>query len=108
MQINGHNIEPGCYVDGHWGQYGTDRLADIAESYGWTPESPFDDPRFLRKEAEAAETHDGAFDLWDMYHDADDFLVEWLNDHTIDGLWGWDDGELYLRTPEDWELICGG
>lgn len=46
--VNGHAVEPGCWVDGHWGQYGPDHLADRAEELGWEPAMPADDPRFLR------------------------------------------------------------
>jgi hypothetical protein len=108
MQLNGHNIEPGCYVDGHWGQYGTDRLAEIAEGHGWTPESPYKNPRFLRAEAEKCDEDNVQHDLWEMFHEADDAIIDWLNDHTIDGVWGWDDGELFLRTAKDWQELYGG
>lgn len=46
--VNGHAVEPGCWVDGHWGQYGPDHLADRAEELGWKPATADDDPRTLR------------------------------------------------------------
>lgn len=48
VSVNGHAVEPGCWVDGHWGQYGPDHLADRASELGWEPADPTDDPRFLR------------------------------------------------------------
>lgn len=50
--VNGHDAEHGCYIDGHWGQYGLDRLADIAEDFGWKAASVQDDPRIWRRIAE--------------------------------------------------------
>lgn len=52
--VNGHAVEPGCWVDGHWGQYGPDHLADRAEELGWEPaDDGDDDPRHWRQVAEA-------------------------------------------------------
>ena len=30
--------DAGCWIDGHWGQYGGDRLIEIASGYGWEPD----------------------------------------------------------------------
>ncbi len=38
--------ELGCWIDGHWGQYGPDRLVSIAVMHGWDV-SPDDDELVL-------------------------------------------------------------
>lgn len=52
VMVNGHAAQPGCYIAGHWGQYGPDRVADVAESFGWEAGHVRDDPRRLRRVAE--------------------------------------------------------
>lgn len=39
---NGDAGEPGCWIDGHWGQYGADRVIQIAAGQGWEPSSELD------------------------------------------------------------------
>lgn len=104
MKVNGATFEPGCYIDGHWGQYATDRLAEIAERIGWAPDTWMQDPRKIRRRAELYEISDETEqDLWELFHACDDEIIEWLNDHTEDGVWGWQDGELFLQTEEEWQ-----
>lgn len=106
--VNGHAVEPGCWVDGHWGQYGPDHLADRAEELGWEPADEQDDPRHWRSVALTHEAggHDGnACDAWDYHLETADAIEAWLNDHTeTEGYtWGWHDGEFYLWPAEIWE-----
>lgn len=91
--VNGHPAETGCYVDGHWGQYGPDQAIEVAESFGHERE-PTDDPRIIRHFADMGDCWEH---LADVYHWADDGTIEWLNavtdpDHT----WIWHEGELFL------------
>lgn len=85
-KVNGHEAEHGCYIDGHWGQYGPDRLAEVAEGFGWsTSLSPVDDPRVIRKVADDVEAMgyaDAALAIWEWRTDAADAIEEWLNDRT--------------------------
>jgi hypothetical protein len=53
VTVNGVDCESGCWVEGHWGQYGGDHLADKLD--GILDLEPDDDPRELRKRAEALE-----------------------------------------------------
>ena len=106
----------GCYIDGHWGQYGASRLLAIAD--GMLGTSYFDD-------AAAAMTAD---------HDPDDpyssplpsdgimtdelpgceIVSEYadeaesaLNDATPTGLvWHWHDGEFFLSPICDDDETC--
>lgn len=50
--VNGIPCAPGCWVDGHWGQYGPDHLADRASELGWSCKHVRDDPRRIRKVAD--------------------------------------------------------
>lgn len=97
--VNGHTVETGCYVDGHWGQYGPSRVLSIADDLLGTNYC-------LAALAEGAETgimtdelsaDDAVLDLADEAEAA-------LNNATDDGhAWGWYDGEFFLWTVEDWE-----
>jgi len=95
--VKGQLVEPGCWVAGHWGQYALDRLAEIAEIFGWQPDTWMDDPRALRKRAELFDADNAEHNYWDLYHDSDEPILEWLNTHTDDQfVWHWWEGELYL------------
>lgn len=111
--VNGHAVEPGCWVDGHWGQYGPDHLADRAEELGWEPGSWAEDPRAVRNIIETIEEWGyGKYDdvqnvigaLWGLTFTGADDIETWLNEHTDEGYsWGWHDGEFYLWPTETWE-----
>jgi len=97
--VNGVRMVPGCYIDGRWGQYGPDRLAEIAMDLGREPWERIDDVRFCRRLANIAANRDGRMPewlFWEYFHGADDRTLEWMNDVTADGFWMWRDGELFL------------
>lgn len=124
--VNGHAVEPGCWVDGHWGQYGPDHLADRAEELGWVPDGWSADPRQLRSIADTIGEWGyvkpplrlgfGTRPIWgegegiflalhEVASSAADEIEAWLNDNTeTEGYsWGWHDGEFYLWPTETWE-----
>lgn len=117
VRVNGVECEPGCWVDGHWGQYGPDHLADRAEELGWEPETCLDDPRELRRIIDFIDGtgytrgRDVMSDaigivgsLWELHAESADAIETWLNDHTDgDWSWGWSNGEFYLWSTEAWE-----
>ena len=96
MQVNGQHADPGCYIEGSWGQYGIDRLADVAEQFGLKVLG-VNDPRVWRIEAESGDAPDWA---WTGHVDAGDKLENMLNDATTGGYWIWEDGEFYLVLTE--------
>jgi hypothetical protein len=120
-QVNGYPAETGCYVEGHWGQYGPDHLADQASAFGWEPDKPSDDPRIIRHFADLLD--DAGYrdenPFWEYHTETGDEIIGWLNAHTDvtyqmhvgdDGLyeqaqqyvWHWRDGEVFLSpTCED-------
>lgn len=84
-QCNGHPVEPACYIEGHWGQYGLDRMAEIAEAFGWEPLTPMHDPRVQRQAADAADEAgraEQAAQHWEWHARAADDIEDWLNEHT--------------------------
>lgn len=86
--VNGQPADTGCWVEGHWGQYGPDHLADQAETLGWEPDTWSDDPRQLRDIADTIEawnfpsSYGVTSQLWELRVEALDKLEFWLNDHT--------------------------
>jgi len=113
--INGFDVESGCIIDGHNGQYGPDRLADIAESWGWEPVDE-NDPRYWRTVAEArhdvlaadidngidaSASHNAEVDAWEQHHWTTELLEQWVNDNAVDVMFAWVDGEGFLIDPAD-------
>ena len=115
--------DAGCWIDGHWGQYGTDRLVQIASAWGFVGSGDERDrllitycsQRVERDEATALaallplmtpDERDAA--EWqiaeEVYSLADD-AESWLNEHAApEGYsFGWHDGEFFLWSTETWE-----
>lgn len=97
----------GCYVDGHYGQYATARMVQVAEGFGYA------NPEAIR----LADSKLAAMMPAERYHigltpDDEDALVDyadaaeaWLNEHVAsDGyVFEWVDGEFYYSAIEhDW------
>lgn len=90
--VNGHAVEPGCWVEGHWGQYGPDHLADRAEELGWCGDGDSDDyplegygndPRYWRRVADNERLPEIVRqNAWEYHVEAADKIEQWLNDHT--------------------------
>lgn len=113
MKVNGEPAEPGCYIDGHWGQYGPDRLAELCELYGLDVTDDID-PRRWRFLAESDDPDDITYevipglrtrpisqdDAWERHSESADTLENMLNDVTEGGYWSWEDGEFFLVQTE--------
>lgn len=101
--VNGHVTLPGCYIDGHYGQYVPDMLAELAEGFGWPHKETLKDPRVCRYIAETDTDQEDRLDAWSAFYDASDEILEWLNEHTDPAYqWGWSDGEIFLMSNEWW------
>jgi len=129
ITVNGFETEPGCYVDGHWGQYGGVHLLERAEEFDVTHEGVF-----CSKLAEiyAAWPRHSDGELAGSYGaDTDEITGPWaaiitcgastgqtvmelseevldlLNEHTVGGRWEWWEGECFLReTNGDGFEMC--
>lgn len=109
MKVNQQTAEPGCFIDGHHGQYGLDMMADVCEQFGVQVTND-DDPRYWRRVAEGdeeawtqrGETQDRVKpeDAWERQVESVDFLERELNDVTEGGHWEWQDGEFFLFQTE--------
>lgn len=98
--VNGVPAEHGCYIDGHWGQYACQRIADVAESFGLAIDLN-KDPRMDTPWTEILPDGDHFFRV-DAMVDATDDLLDTLNAVTEPGsVWHWQDGELFLSSEQD-------
>lgn len=91
--------ETGCYIDGHWGQYGTARIIEIAADFGWVDEEASTLAAKHLASMGPSTSPDLTDDEYDRLIDAADDAEAWLNDNAADDehYWGWDDGELFYR-----------
>ncbi len=98
--VNGHPADTGCYVEGHWGQYGPDHLYEQALTFGYSSEGYVGgNPIVWREIAEDGVNPLGISveDAWDLLEQSADDIEQWLNSHTEDGfVWHWDGGEFFL------------
>lgn len=93
-------MQPGCYVDGHWGRYGTGRVIELAEEFGW------DDPEALDF---LLRTKESPPDFTDESYELSQAAEDWLNENVApEGFsFGWYDGEFFLWSAQDWEDTWG-
>jgi hypothetical protein len=99
MKVNNEPADPGCYVAGHWGQYGLDRLADVCEGFDIAV-TDANDPRYWRRLHDEGDNQHDVEQAWESLVHAADRLEELLNDHTTGGYWSWEDGEFFLVQTE--------
>lgn len=92
VDVNGHALETGCYVEGHRGWHGHAHMISVATDLGF----PLDVAG--QRDVDAYDTaeydDDGLAEIvFDVMNDAE----SWLNDHTASGyVWHWRDGEFFL------------
>jgi hypothetical protein len=97
--------DAGCWIDGHWGQYGVSRMVDIATDYGYSDTEVID----LASRKMASMGPSTAPGLTDddeeSLSDAADSAESWLNDNVApEGFsFGWFDGEFFLQSAAWWE-----
>ncbi len=104
LTVNGQPAEPGCYVEGHWGQYGPDHFADQLEGFGLVIPKGIDPRRDRRIIDWIEERADDPLNspLTNAYlmaiETAYDELEEIARNATEGGYWEWYDGECFLRS----------
>ncbi len=105
--------DAGCWIDGHWGQYGVARLVEIARDLGYSADGLPGTAEVVsiaeRKMSECAQPgHDAG--LTDEDHerlsDASDEVEDWLNTNVApEGYsFGWHDGEFFLQSAAWWDI----
>jgi hypothetical protein len=106
--------DAGCWIDGHWGQYGIARMIEIAAGLGYV--DPATSPPFAQADIVeiatrkmAACARPGVEDISDDEEEqlswtADD-VEAWMNDNCApEGFsFGWFDGEFFLWSDTQWE-----
>lgn len=104
--------DTGCYIDGHWGQYGIARLVDIARGYGYGDDNLPGTAEVIAiasKKLEAMTYPSRDITLTDdeeeRLSDASDEVEDWLNHNVApDGYsFGWHDGEFFFASAQWWE-----
>lgn len=89
------DLTPGCYVDGHWGQYGVDHLAD---QFG--TDQTKENMSNLRGWAEwfsSNDRYDESAEFWQARIELADRIESDLNAVLPDGLVAhWHDGEFFI------------
>jgi len=76
-------LEPGCYIDSHWGHYQSVRIVEIARELGWTPEDVEEVDNYA-----IAYNETGNCDNADIWYEMVDEAEQYINEnHVPDGYW---------------------
>ncbi len=96
--------DAGCWVDGHWGQYGLARMVSIAEDCGYDDDEVIDIATRHLASIGPSTSEPITDDEHEILRDAADEVEQWLNDNVApDGYYfGWYDGEFMLWSDETW------
>lgn len=97
--------DAGCWVDGHWGQYGAARVVDLAITHGWNNAEANDLAARHLASMGSSSAPGLTDDEWERLIDAADAAECWLNDHAAPAghSFGWHDGEFFLASEAWWQ-----
>jgi hypothetical protein len=98
-------VDAGCWIDGHWGQYGVARSIEIARDFGYSDLLIVDiaeqklmcmQPSYYRYAITDEQE--------ELLSEAADEVVDWLNDNVAPQgfTFGWYEGEFFLQSQEWW------
>lgn len=95
--------DAGCWIDGHWGQYGIARVIDIAVSHGWDDAEADDLATRHLASIGPSSAPDLTNDEFERLVAAADDAEIWLNEHVApDGFYfEWSDGEFFLTEETE-------
>lgn len=97
--------EPGCYVDGWWGQYAPARVIQLAGTTGM-PDHALINLANAKINSMGTNPHNIELSVDDeeAIVEGSDRAIEWLNENVCqDGYsWGWHDGEFFYQSTEWW------
>jgi hypothetical protein len=95
----------GCWVDGHWGQYGAARVIEIAQEFGYADHDALELAR--RHMASMGPSTDPGLDSdeYDTLCGYAEDAEEWLSENVApEGhSFGWCEGEFFLWPAAQWE-----
>lgn len=110
MTTRAKAADAGCWIDGHWGQYGVARMVEIAATHGYGDETlvgamarelTYMGPNMgSDHRTDEMRENDG-----EILMDGADGVEAWLNDNVAPGgfSFGWHDGEFFLWSTASWE-----
>jgi hypothetical protein len=92
----------GCWIDGHWGQYGIARMVEIASENGYEDDELVSIARRHLNAMAPSDLPEITDDEHEILSDACDEVEAWLNEHVApaDHYFEWSDGEFFLRAEE--------
>lgn len=101
----------GCWIDGHWGQYGLAKMVEIAAGYGFGDDNAYDELMVWIAKRHLEECRHPGVDLritddeHEILSQSADAVEKWLNDNVAPKGYGfgWHDGEFFLQAHDWWE-----
>lgn len=103
--IKAHSADAGCWIDGHWGQYGIARMVEMARGHGYSDAEVCDLASRHIRTMGGSDAPELTTDEHEALGFAADAVEAWLNQFVAPDGYGfeWDDGEFFLR-----ELVTPG
>jgi hypothetical protein len=96
--VNEQPMETGCYCEGSRGQYGIDRLAELADSI--LVDSDYS--KMVAAVRFVESSYSGWIEMGEIFGSLDEEMLNALNDVTAGRFcWSWEDGELFLMELEE-------
>jgi len=102
--------DAGCWIDGHWGQYGVARMVELAAGLGYGELPGMAEVIDIAARHLASMGPSTSEPVTDDEHerlsDASDEVEDWLNANVApEGYsFGWHDGEFYLWSEATWGI----
>jgi hypothetical protein len=104
ITVNQHTMEPGCYIGGHYGQYGLASLVSLVDGFlgtSFTQEFPKVTDGSLAGSIGPGGVWDIGNEHTETCFDVAERAEAALNDATVGGYWTWEDGEFFLVSDDE-------
>jgi hypothetical protein len=97
--------QAGCWIDGHWGQYGVARMVELAVAHGFDDGELHDIAARHLASMSPSDVPGLTDDEWQTMADSVDHVEDWMTGNVApDGFsFGWHDGEFFLQSDEWWQ-----
>lgn len=97
--------ETGCLINGHFGQYISALICQMAQDYGWTPDEELSRAVALKlKEMTHLIDAELTPEQGERIDEGGEIAERWMNDNVAEPRhsFGWFDGEFFYWTLEAW------
>ena len=96
--------DAGCWVDGHWGQYASANVIEMAAAHGWDDAEALGLAQKHLASMGPSTSEELSDEEFSTMMAAIDEAEEWLNENVApEGFsFGWFDGEFFLMSEEWW------